>query len=281
MSSHASYGELDYWNTRYGGVQLDTYEWYMPWAQLKDYILKPVHATHSSTPYVPSAAPAPPTLPPAEPDVSSATTPASEGESKATSMAATAAGESSTAVVPAAASSSSVAADPTPATSSSVGCSECRSLKYLIVGCGNSELSAHMWLDGLTNLVSVDYSEVVILKMKLLYDSQPDLAATFQVADCRYMDDTPDGAYDVIVDKGTLDALLCGSDSHKHQLALLVELHRVLKPGGVFLLITYGQTTSRLPYLERPTYDWDVTHVALGPTRFLYACVKRQSGRTK
>jgi SAM-dependent methyltransferase len=264
MSSNASYGEKSYWNTRYGGPQLETYEWYMPWAQLKDYILKPVHGTHTTAPFVPST-PAPRKAPPATADTTSPDQPPTEGESKAASASSTAAAESS--------SSSAVAA----AASSAAVCSGCRSLRYLIVGCGNSELSAHMWLDGFRHLVSVDYSEIVIQKMKLLYESEnmKELADTFKVADCREMNDTPDGTYDVIIDKGTLDALLCGSESNKHQAALLLEIHRVLKRGGVFILITYGQTTSRLSYLERPKFSWDVSHVPLGPTRFLYACVKR------
>jgi hypothetical protein len=45
--------------------------------------------------------------------------------------------------------------------------------------------------------------------------------------------------------------------------------------GGVFLVITYGQPSARLPHLERKQYSWNVTHVALGTTRFMYACQKR------
>ena len=45
---------------------------------------------------------------------------------------------------------------------------------------------------------------------------------------------------------------------------------------GVMLVITYGQPTSRLPILERKQYSWSVTNVALGPTRFMYACKKKE-----
>jgi hypothetical protein len=51
----------------------------------------------------------------------------------------------------------------------------------------------------------------------------------------------------------------------------------MLRPsGGVMLVITYGQPTSRLPILERKQYSWSVTNVALGPTRFMYACKKKE-----
>lgn len=45
----------------------------------------------------------------------------------------------------------------------------------------------------------------------------------------------PDGSFDAVVDKGTLDALLCrGVDNAQ---AMAVEMHRVLSKGGVFLQV--------------------------------------------
>ena len=39
----------------------------------------------------------------------------------------------------------------------------------LIIGCGNSSLSYDMFQDGFSNIVSSDYSEIVIEKMKEKY----------------------------------------------------------------------------------------------------------------
>ena len=44
----------------------------------------------------------------------------------------------------------------------------CRSDRILMVGCGNSQLSADMFADGYTDLLSTDYSEVVIKAQGLL-----------------------------------------------------------------------------------------------------------------
>lgn len=48
----------------------------------------------------------------------------------------------------------------------------------------------------------------------------------------------PDGSYDAVVDKGTLDALLCRSAEDATGMA--AEVHRVLCKGGVFLQVRGG-----------------------------------------
>ena len=49
------------------------------------------------------------------------------------------------------------------------------SLRVLVVGCGNSELSKQLFDDGFTDLHSIDYSEVVIDKMNQTYHDTPEL----------------------------------------------------------------------------------------------------------
>ena len=148
------------------------------------------------------------------------------------------------------------------------------SVAVLIVGCGNSELSSAMYQDGFTSIDSVDYSQVVIDKMSAAHRHLPQLR--FLVQDVRAMTFAPQ-SYDVIVDKGTLDAILCGAESNRHATAMLSECHRVLKDDGRLLIITYGQPTSRLSYLEQTRYGWDVTYEVLGGTRYLYVCRKHSS----
>lgn len=47
----------------------------------------------------------------------------------------------------------------------------------------------------------------------------------------------PEGSYDAVVDKGTLDALLCRSS--EDALGMASEVHRVLRKGGVFLQVAF------------------------------------------
>ncbi|RYR22212.1 hypothetical protein Ahy_B03g067489 isoform B [Arachis hypogaea] len=36
-------------------------------------------------------------------------------------------------------------------------------------------------------------------------------------------------------------------------------LCRVLKPGGTYMLITYGDPTVRMPHINRPVYNWKIS----------------------
>jgi len=139
----------------------------------------------------------------------------------------------------------------------------------LVVGCGNSDLSDDLFKDGFTDLVSVDYSSTVIEKM---VKRMPHLK--FEVMDCRAMRYDSE-SFDCLVDKGTLDAILCGQDSAKNAEALLADCYRVLRPGGVFLVVTYGDPNCRLPYFSKPRYKWKVSHQAVGKTRFMYVMQKK------
>ena len=49
------------------------------------------------------------------------------------------------------------------------------SVRLLVVGCGNSELSKQLFDDGFSDVVSIDYSEVVIEKMNQTYRDTPEL----------------------------------------------------------------------------------------------------------
>lgn len=67
-----------------------------------------------------------------------------------------------------------------------------------------------------------------------------------------------DGAFDAVVDKGTLDSLLCGDNSTANGGRYLSEVSRVLKPGGVFFCVSYGTPDNRLQYFENDDYGWSV-----------------------
>ena len=55
----------------------------------------------------------------------------------------------------------------------------------------------------------------------------------FLVADVTDLgsEEFPDASYDVVIDKATLDAIMCGEGSTDHVVQALSEVQRVLKPG--------------------------------------------------
>lgn len=65
-----------------------------------------------------------------------------------------------------------------------------------------------------------------------------------------------DGSFDAAIDKGTLDAVLCGESSATNAQKMISEVHRVLGPNGIYIVVSYGLPEHRLVYLEKAEYDW-------------------------
>ena len=77
--------------------------------------------------------------------------------------------------------------------------------RILMLGCGTSKLSEEMYHDGYTSIINIDYSQVVIQKMKQKH--QHLVGMQYLVMDITNM--TFDkNSFDVIIEKGTLDTLL-------------------------------------------------------------------------
>lgn len=113
--------------------------------------------------------------------------------------------------------------------------------KLLIIGCGNSSLSADLYDSGYTNNVSIDISDVAIRQMKEKYSKlRPDMQF-LQMDACKmeYSDDL----FNVVLDKGTVDALTPrgGNGTILKLCAVLGEVARVLKVGGRFVCISLLQ----------------------------------------
>ena len=62
------------------------------------------------------------------------------------------------------------------------------------------------------------------------------------------------GSFNTILDKGTLDCILCGDNSVPNAAKMMSEMFRLLAPGGHYMVITYGDPDVRKKYLE--TQQW-------------------------
>jgi len=71
--------------------------------------------------------------------------------------------------------------------------------------------------------------------------------------------DFPDSVFDVVIDKATLDSVLCAEGSLIHAAKCLSEISRVLSPEGTFVCVSHAQPGSRLEILQKPEYGWTVS----------------------
>jgi len=110
----------------------------------------------------------------------------------------------------------------------------------LNVGCGNSRLAEELLNDGYTDIVSVDIAQSAIDKMTEKFQGTPGLR--FLQMDATKMT-FEDESFDVVFDKGTLDAMYTGA-AHIVKLAV-AQVFRVLRPGGTFVSLTFGHPKSR------------------------------------
>jgi hypothetical protein len=68
----------------------------------------------------------------------------------------------------------------------------------------------------------------------------------------------PDASFDAVIDKALLDSLLCGENSTVNTGKYVGTVARLLKPGGAFIIVSFGTPENRLSYLEGD-YGWQVT----------------------
>ena len=64
--------------------------------------------------------------------------------------------------------------------------------------------------------------------------------------------------FDVVLDKATMDSVLCGEGSLVVTGKCLAEISRVLAPEGVFICISHGQPSTRLQIFDKAEYGWSV-----------------------
>lgn len=141
-----------------------------------------------------------------------------------------------------------------------------RQHRILNIGCGNAELTEDMYDDGYRRIINMDISSVVIDQMRERNLHRPEM--TWEIGDALDMS-YEDEYFDVVVDKsrclnntGTLDAILCGENSFFNAAKLTKEVQRVLKTGGIYLIISYGHPRTRIMhlvdlelYLEKSTLE--------------------------
>ncbi|KAI5349832.1 hypothetical protein L3X38_002721 [Prunus dulcis] len=112
--------------------------------------------------------------------------------------------------------------------------------QILVPGCGSSRLSEHLYDAGFNSITNIDFSKVAISDcLRRNVRLRPDMR--WRVMDMTAMQ-FEDEAFDVVVDKGDLDALMEPELGPKLGTQYLSEVRRVLKSGGKFICLTLAES---------------------------------------
>ncbi|KAI0333851.1 S-adenosyl-L-methionine-dependent methyltransferase [Cubamyces sp. BRFM 1775] len=151
-----------------------------------------------------------------------------------------------------------------------------KSSRVLMLGCGNSTLSQDMYDDGYKNIVNTDYSGILIEKMRHKHaESRPEMEwHEMDIRDLKF----EDGTFDVAIDKGTMDAMMTAKADVWDPPEEVVqncnrevdEVLRVLRKGGIFIYLTFGQPHFRRRYLDRPGTTLEIRKLGEAFHYYLY-----------
>lgn len=139
--------------------------------------------------------------------------------------------------------------------------------------------------EGASDIENVDFSEICIQNMtERNLEKRPSMKwVIMDILDLKY----EDASFDVVLDKGTMDALMCEKGdvwNISEELAskvdtMLTGVSRVLKPGGKYIYITFGQPHFRKPLMLKEKYGWTFKQETIGApsTTIIRFCPRTQS----
>lgn len=109
-----------------------------------------------------------------------------------------------------------------------------------------------MYEDGFENILNIDISATVVKYMEDKCKVRcPNMSCNFifncldMKADVLDLHELKPGEFNVVLDKGTLDSILCGDNSEPNAHKMMAEIYKALAPNGIYVCITYGDEDHR------------------------------------
>ncbi|XP_047316426.1 eEF1A lysine and N-terminal methyltransferase [Impatiens glandulifera] len=137
------------------------------------------------------------------------------------------------------------------------------SLQILVPGCGNSRLSEDLYDAGFKAITNIDFSKVAITEMlRRNVRSRPIMRwRVMDMADMQFADET----FDIVLDKGGLDALMEPGKGTVLGSQYLSEVKRVLTSTGKFICLTLAEPNIIGFLFFKFRHGWNVTVYSIRP----------------
>ncbi|KAL0920954.1 hypothetical protein M5K25_007974 [Dendrobium thyrsiflorum] len=112
--------------------------------------------------------------------------------------------------------------------------------QILVPGCGNSSVSEHLYDAGFRQITNIDFSKIVVSDMlRRNVRMRPEMRwRVMDMTDMQFADES----FDVVLDKGGLDALMEPEAGSELGNKYLTEVKRIVKSRGKYLCITLAES---------------------------------------
>ncbi len=136
-----------------------------------------------------------------------------------------------------------------------------RSQAILELGCGSSALGIALHDDGYRSVTCIDYALAALTHAQARAAGRTGLS--YVAMDALRLG-FADASFDVVVEKGTIDAIACSTPRDENLTALFAEVARVLRPGGLLVSISMRHPRARLPmFAELADRSFDIASADL------------------
>eukprot|EP00775_Hariotina_reticulata_P008703 gene8703-8884_t len=125
----------------------------------------------------------------------------------------------------------------------------------LVLGPGASMLHDEMYESGYRSITCTDFSGKVLAACRQRAAAAGRNSINFQLADIVAGLPYEHYPYNAIIDKGTIDCILCRSGGEHDAQQALVHIFDNVKSSGVLLMFSHSPPTSRLPLLQKLKWD--------------------------
>lgn len=131
--------------------------------------------------------------------------------------------------------------------------------RALYVGCGTSTLGYDLCEDAdVSEVINIDTSEESINAMAEKYSVKK--RVSFETGDVKKMR-FKKGMFDLIIDKGTFDEMMCSEDCKSDTNAMLKEIFRVLSDNGVYIIVSNACEELRVSFFCTEILGWTLSNV--------------------